>query len=160
MRSSAAVMQYIQRPLAQSEAEVLEQIREQIQAQDEGKMVVWAIADLDDTLIGLAGFWRMQLEHQRTEVGYLFDAPYHGRGYATEALREVLNFGFSNMNLHKIEADVDPNNTASLRLLERFGFQKEAHFRQNSYFEGMFHDSCWFGLLREEWKDITQKAGS
>lgn len=152
LRSSPEVMIYLQRPLAQSEAEVLDQIKEQLQAQDEGKMVVWAIANLKDELIGIAGFWRMQLEHQRSEVGYMLLPQYHGQGYATEALREILAFGFNTLKLHKIEADVDPRNSASLRLLERFGFRQEALFRENRYYHGEFHDSCWLGLLREEWE--------
>jgi len=158
LRSSAEVMAYIQRPLAISEAEVLEQIKDQLMAQAEGKMVVWAIADLNDRLIGIAGYWRMQLEHQRSEVGYLLDAPYQGQGLGTEALQAVLDFGFRELKLHKIEADVDPRNTASLRLLGRFGFQKEALFRENRYFAGEFHDSCWLGLLRSEWETFKSNT--
>lgn len=153
LRSSPEVMLYLQRPLVQSEEEALAQIKEQLQAQDEGKMVVWAIANLLDEFIGVAGYWRMQLEHQRSEVGYMLPVNYHGQGYATEALREILAFGFNQLKLHKIEADVDPKNTASLRLLKRFGFQHEASFRENRYFNGEFHDSCWLGLLREEWEN-------
>lgn len=151
LRSSEKVMHYIQRPLAQSEAEVRIQIEEQLQAQAEGKIVVWAIADLNDTLIGIAGYWRMQLEHQRSEVGYLLDAPYHGQGYGTEALHAVLDYGFKVMKLHKIEADVDPENIASLKLLKRFGFQHEALFRENRFYDGKFYDSCWLGILAKEW---------
>lgn len=152
LRSSPEVMNYIQRPLAQSEAEVLEQIKEQLQSQTDGKMVVWAIADLNDQLIGVAGYWRMQLEHQRAEVGYMIDEPFHGQGLGTEALNAILAFGFQKMQLHKIEADIDPNNIASLRLLERFGFKQEALFRENRFFNEQFYDSCWLGLLRKEWE--------
>jgi ribosomal-protein-alanine N-acetyltransferase len=151
LRSSAEVMLYVQRPLAVSVEEAKEQITQQLQAQAEGKIVVWAIADLNDVLIGIAGFWRMQLEHQRTEVGYLLDEPYHGQGLGSEALKVILAYGFQNMNLHKIEADVDPDNLASLRMLQRFGFKQEALFRENRLFNNQFYDSCWLGLLRREW---------
>jgi len=156
LRSSEKVMRYIQRPLAQSEAEVRMQIEEQLQAQAAGKIVVWAIANLNDQLIGIAGYWRMQLDHHRSEVGYLIDAPYHGQGYGTETLRAVIDFGFKVLKLHKIEADVDPENIASLKLLKRFGFQHEALFRENRFFDGKFYDSCWLGLLENEW--MTQNG--
>jgi len=152
LRSSAEVMLYVQRPLAVSVEEAKEQITQQLQAQAEGKIVVWAIADLNDVLIGIAGYWRMQLEHQRAEVGYMLNLPYHGQGLGKEALKEVLAYGFRELNLHKIEAGVDPNNTASLHILAHFGFQKEALFRENLLFNGRFYDRCWLGLLHSEWE--------
>ncbi len=152
LRSSEAVMHYIQRPLAQSPAEAEEQIRQQLEGEQAGAMVVWAVADLNDNLLGIAGYWRMQLEHQRAEVGYMLDAPYHNQGLGTEVLRAVLNYGFEEMKLHKIQADVDSENVASLKLLARFGFKQEALFRENRFFNGKYYDSCWLGLLRNEWQ--------
>lgn len=153
LRSSPEIMRYLQRPLVPSIEEATSQIVEQLEDEAAGKIIVWAIADLDDQFIGIAGYWRMQLEHQRAEIGYMLDAPYHGRGLATEAVAALIDYGFSVMHLHKIEADIDPDNLASARLLERLGFRQEALFRENRYFENRYFDSCWLGLLRREWEN-------
>jgi ribosomal-protein-alanine N-acetyltransferase len=156
LRSSPEIMRYLQRPLVPSIEEATAQIVGQMEDEAAGKMIVWAIADLDDKFIGIAGYWRMQLEHQRAEIGYMLDLSYHGRGLATEAVAALVNYGFTVMKLHKIEADIDPDNLASARLLERLGFQKEAYFRENRLFNDRYYNSCWLGLLRREWeRNIT-----
>ncbi len=64
-----------------------------------------------------------------------------------EALSTVIHYGFEVMKLHTIEADVDPNNTASIKLLERNKFVKEGYFKENYFFEGKFYDTVVYSLL-------------
>jgi RimJ/RimL family protein N-acetyltransferase len=70
-----------------------------------------------------------------------------------EALRVLLRFSFSEMELHRIEADVDPRNEASIKLLERLGFHREGYLRERWLVNGEINDTVFFGLLRREWAD-------
>ncbi len=151
LRSNPDVMQYIQRPLAQSVGEVEVLLNSMLEDVEAGKSMVWVLSDADEQFVGMMGFWRMQPEHFRAEVGYIIAPWFHGRGYATEALAAVLQYGFENMGMHKIDADVHPDNPASLRVLARHGFVQEARFRDQRFFNGSFHDALWLGLLKSEW---------
>ena len=100
--------------------------------------------------IGYIGIIRMQPQHCRGEVGYVLKPEYWGKGFMTEALRTIVKFGFDKMNLHSIEANVNPKNKSSKKLLERFGFRKEAYFKENYLFEGKFLDSEIYSLLERD----------
>jgi ribosomal-protein-alanine N-acetyltransferase len=64
-----------------------------------------------------------------------------------EAIQAVLNYGFSELKLHSVEANINPVNEASRRLLEKNNFVKEAHFKENYYFNGSFSDSAVYSLI-------------
>jgi RimJ/RimL family protein N-acetyltransferase len=63
------------------------------------------------------------------------------------------------MNLHRLEADVDPNNAASIRSLERLGFQREGYLRERWHVGGGIQDAIFFGLLKHEWQRRTSQVG-
>jgi ribosomal-protein-alanine N-acetyltransferase len=67
-----------------------------------------------------------------------------------EALTEVLKFGFQTIGLHSVEANVNPKNAASIKLLIKNGFNREAYFRENYYFNGQFLDSEIYSLINPE----------
>ncbi len=67
------------------------------------------------------------------EIGYVFNQKYWGKGYAKESCMELIKLAFSD-GIHRIYAECDPQNTSSWRLLEKLGFEKEAHLRKNIYF--------------------------
>ena len=69
-----------------------------------------------------------------------------------EAFNKVLEFGFNSMNLHSIEANVNPENKASIKLLERNNFIREAYFRENYFFDGKFLDTAIYSLLAQDYK--------
>lgn len=89
--------------------------------------------------------------HVQVEIGYTLSKTHQKQGIASEALREVIQFLFSNLKKHRITASVDPINEPSLRLLERLGFRKEAHFKKSLFFKGEWVDDVVYGLLEEEW---------
>ena len=74
-----------------------------------------------------------------------------GKGYATEALRAMVDYLFANLGKHRIVASVDPRNTPSIRLIERLGFRKEAHFKESYYLRGEWVDDIIYAMLRTEW---------
>jgi ribosomal-protein-alanine N-acetyltransferase len=74
---------------------------------------------------------------------------YHGKGIITEAIKEVVKFGFEIMKLHSIEAVIDPENNISEKVLQKNGFVKEAHLRENECFEGRFLDTVIYSILNK-----------
>jgi RimJ/RimL family protein N-acetyltransferase len=75
-----------------------------------------------------------------------------GLGYATEALKLVFNFMFSDLKKHRIFGSVDPNNRASIRLMERMRMRKEAHFIESIWFNNRWSDDIVYAILAREWK--------
>ncbi|MFN2369802.1 MAG: GNAT family N-acetyltransferase, partial [Candidatus Krumholzibacteriia bacterium] len=90
----------------------------------------------------------------RAELGYGLRADAWGQGYAAEAVGELLRFGFTELALHRVEADVDPRNEASVRLLERLGFTREGLLRERWIVEEEISDAAFYGLLRREWEAL------
>ena len=109
-----------------------------------------ALADEDDRIIGTVTLCAFALEHRRCEIGYALGAEHWAQGYAGEALRRALAFAFGDLGLARIEADVDPRNEASIRLLERLRFQREGLLRARWRVAGEVQDALVYGLLRED----------
>jgi [ribosomal protein S5]-alanine N-acetyltransferase len=111
----------------------------------------WTIVDREsEASLGGAGIWRWEKEHSRGEIGYQIAPSHWGRGLVPEALRRILRFGFERMRLHSVEAKLHPDNRASMRVLEKLAFVKEAHLVENFYNAelGVFEDTAIYSLLR------------
>jgi len=148
LRSDPGVMKYTGQPLAASVGEARDYIRLQEEKRAAGDGILWAISPAnDEQLVGLIGYRKFIKEHFRGEIGYGLHPASQGKGLMQEALELVVDFGFNYIGLHSIEANVDKANLASIRLLERNGFVREAHFRENYYFEGKFIDSVIYSLV-------------
>ena len=151
LRSNPETMKYIPRPLLKNEEEAFAYI-----AMIENKIINkeginWAITIKDDPrLIGIIGHYRIQLENYRAEIGYMILPEFNGLGIVTEAVKEVVKYGFDIMKLHSIEAVIDPDNIASAKVLEKNGFVKEAHFKENEFHEGHFYDSVIYSILNKK----------
>jgi ribosomal-protein-alanine N-acetyltransferase len=152
LRSQAEVMEFIHRPLATSVQEARELILSNLLDMELGEALVWAICrPSDGELIGLVGFWRLQLQHHKGEVGYLLDPIFKGRGYTSEAVQLVLKHVFLTLGWNKVEADILPQNHASIRVVEKAGFKQELLLRDHEFWEGKFYDQVWYGLTRSEY---------
>lgn len=114
-----------------------------------GEGVEWAITPLDDErrLLGKCGFHRWMKPHYRAEMGYSLQREGWGQGIMGEVLRAIIAYGWREMGLHSIEAQLEPGNARSVRTLERLGFVKEGHFRENFYLGGRFTDTAVYSLL-------------
>ena len=118
---------------------------------DSGEIFPWAIAEsASDRLIGALTLHSLHVEQLRAEVGYSLSPDYQGRGMAAEALRCGLAHAFDVLGLVRVEADIDPRNTASWRLLEKIGFVREGLLRQRWRVNGEVCDSAFYGLLADE----------
>jgi ribosomal-protein-alanine N-acetyltransferase len=148
LRSSNEVMKYIDRPRAKTIEDALEFIGKIEMAVQENNGINWAITLKENSaFVGSIGLWRIIKEHYRAEIGYMLIPSFQGKGMMQEAMEAVIAYGFNQLNLHSIEANVNPENLASIRLLEKNKFVLEAHFRENYFFEGKFLDSLIFSLL-------------
>lgn len=113
----------------------------------------WVITMKDDGKpIGTIGFHKWSRISHRAEVGFDLTPGYWGKGLMTEALSEVVRYGFMMMGLNRIEALIYVENERSLRLVERLGFQQEGKLRDYFYQEGKYYDHYLYALLRQEWE--------
>lgn len=103
-------------------------------------------------VIGACGFHTWHLRHARAEIGYsITDESRKWQGFMQEAMPAVIQYGFEEMRLNRIEAFVGPTNTPSLKLVERMGFTQEGIMREHYCRDGQTEDSIVFALLRREW---------
>jgi RimJ/RimL family protein N-acetyltransferase len=86
------------------------------------------------------------------EIGWSIHPDVQGRGLATEGAREMLRLGFEELGLHRIIAESDPRNVASLRVMERLGMRREAHFLENLFLKGEWIGSIIYAMLESEWR--------
>lgn len=106
----------------------------------------------DNVTLGQCGFHTWYFRHYRAELGYaLLMDEYKQQGYMKEALSPIIDFGFNEMNLNRIEAYIAIENTPSLKLLQHYGFIFEGIMRQHYYKNGVCEDSHCFSLLKQDY---------
>lgn len=104
-------------------------------------------------LIGELYFTLKSSINQTAEIGWTIHPAHQRHGFATEAARAVLALAFDTMQLHRVTADLDPRNTASVRLCERLGMRLEAHFIEDLWFKGAWGDTGIYAILEREWRE-------
>ena len=102
-------------------------------------------------LIGDCGFRVPEAKSAQAEVGMTLAPEFQGKGYATEALRALLDYLFMTLKKHRVFGSVDPRNVSSIRLLERVGMRKEGHMVKSLWFRGEWVDDVIYAMLEEEW---------
>lgn len=148
LRSNPEVMRYIPRPLAVTQQDALNHINVVNKGVEENTSINWAITlASDDKLIGMICLIRMQPENFRTEVGYILSPDYHQKGIMDEALKTVIKYAFEELKFHSLEALIDPENMASEQLLLKNNFVKEAHFKEKTFYNGVFLDDVIYSLI-------------
>jgi aminoglycoside 6'-N-acetyltransferase len=114
-------------------------------------------------LIGDCAFQILTQEARQAQIGFTLARPYQRQGYAAEAVRALLDFLFSEYQLHRITAVCDALNLPSARLLERLGMRREGHYLENIWFKGAWGDEYSYAILRREWeqrRDAETSGGS
>ncbi len=118
----------------------------------------WAITTVqDDTALGWVVLIRSEGRPNVREIGYILNRSAWGTGIAREAVNRVIQYGFEELGLRRIYADVDPDNLPSIKLLKILCFQQEAHLRQEWETHIGIRDSLIFGLLRDDWLNVDPK---
>lgn len=104
--------------------------------------------------VGMIGFYAIDMAHHNAEIGSTIVAgnAARGQGYGTEMVRAMLEYGFRDLNLHRIYAYAIDGNLASVRVKQKCGFRIEGHLRGAHYCEGVYRDVVLLSILRDEWK--------
>jgi ribosomal-protein-alanine N-acetyltransferase len=113
-----------------------------------GRAHAWAIRlRAGGPVIGACNFHRWQPAHQRATLGFFLDAGFWGRGLMREAVQTAIDFGWTGMHLHRIQAEVSPDNPSAIHLLERLGFVREGSLRDHVVVDGGYRDAWLYALL-------------
>lgn len=114
------------------------------------KQIRWAIVLKETgTVIGTCGFHSIEEEHWKAEIWYDLHPAHWGQGIMTEVIKTVVQYGFNEMGLNRIEAFYDPRNISSFRVLEKSGFEFEGVLKKRFFVKGKFVDGAIAGILKE-----------
>jgi RimJ/RimL family protein N-acetyltransferase len=149
--SDPAVMRYWSRGPFKDIGEAHELLAAINRGWREEEFFQWGVAAArTEEVIGTVTLFRIDRGHRRAEIGFAIGSAWWGQGFGAAAVTRLLEFAFVELGLHRLEADVDPRNVASLRLLERLGFRREGLLRARYHVAGEIQDSVLLGLLRDE----------
>ncbi|GAB4579405.1 MAG: GNAT family N-acetyltransferase [Anaerolineales bacterium] len=153
IRSNSEVMRYWSSPPI-TELEQAQNIITRSQEGDEaGEFLQLGIERrMDGVLIGTCTLFSFHLPSRRAEIGYVLGRPYWGQGYMHEALQRLVQYAFENLDLNRLEADIDPRNAASAKTLQRLGFRKEGYMYERWIVGDEVSDTEFYGLLRKDWR--------
>jgi [ribosomal protein S5]-alanine N-acetyltransferase len=148
-RSDPAILQYLGRDPVKTMDEAIQFIKRIEDNIVRNEAILWGIElkTSPGKLAGTITYWHLQKEHYRAEIGYLLAPAYWKKGFMREALNKVMEYGFRVMGLHSVEARLSPGNRASAALLEASGFVKEAHFKEDFFYNGKFEDTLVYACL-------------
>nr|WP_245780802.1 GNAT family protein [Gracilibacillus orientalis] len=98
--------------------------------------------------MGTCSFVDWSNEHKKAEIGYVLNKNYWGNGFASEAIKEVIKFGFESVHLNRIEGGCDTDNIGSGKVMLKAGFEYEGTLRKNEFIKGEFRDTKVFSILK------------
>ncbi len=110
-------------------------------------------------LIGNCGIRLKQVGAFEADIGYELAPRFWGQGYATEAARAMVRYGFTHFQLHRISSWCIADNAASAHVLEKVGMRQEGRLRENEYFKGRWWDTLLYAILEDEWFSLSPEAG-
>ena len=159
MHSSAVVLRYWDAPPWSDRTRAERFITASQQMADDGTGVRLAIERVSDqAFIGWCSLTRWNPGHRSAALGYCLDDAAWGHGYATEGARALLQWGFDELDLNRVQAETDTRNTASARVLEKLGFVREGTLREDCVVNGEVSDSWVYGLLRRDRHPSSERA--
>ena len=151
LRSNPEAMKYIGKPLLGSIAEAREIIELYNRNLNDCVGITWGISlKTSSKLIGSIGFHKLDIFNHRAEIGYMIHPDFWNKGLMTEALGEVVDFGLNEMNIHSIEARINPENELSRKILLKHDFIKEGYFRESYYENRKYLDTEVYSLLKKK----------
>ena len=155
IRSDERVMIYMDSErhttIEQSEKSILEKLK----MYKEKGGILWAIIEKSTgKFIGDFTFFKIDNKNSRAEIGYTLKPEFWKKGFMKEVMLSTFNFGFTDFNLHSLEANINPKNDNSRAILIKMGFRKEAYFRENYYYNGEYLDSEIYSLLKSDFYNL------
>lgn len=151
--SDPEVTRFWSSPPLEAEADAATLLREIHEEYARGELLEWGLERREAPgVIGTCSLMALSLPNRRGELGFALRRDAWGRGYVQEILPVLVAWAFGPLGLHRLEADVDPRNEASVRALERLGFQVEGRLRDRWQVTGEVQDTLILGLLEPEWR--------
>ncbi len=130
-------------------------ISENLKMYEQKKGIFWGLIEkTSGKFIGDFAYWKIDTKNSRAEIGFSLKPEFWGKGFMKEAMIQIIDFGFNDLKLHSIEANINPGNENSRGILTKLGFKKEAYFRENYYFNGKYLDSEIYSLLKIDFNPI------
>lgn len=149
MRANQRINQFIARPEMREVSQAQELVNKCTKSFQDKQGIAWAGLLRDgQTTIGTCGFNSIDASNLHAEIGGELATEYWGKGIAQEAVEVIIQFGVETLNLHTIEAKVDPRNRGAIYLLKQLGFVKEAHYHQRIYYQDSFLDMAVYSLIK------------
>lgn len=140
-------------------AQASDNVEQTLKGYRDGSALRLALVLPNGELIGTATLYAFDHRNHRCDIGYMLARPHWGQRYMQEALAALIGYGFDTLELHRIEADIHPDNHASGRILEGLHFRREGHLRERWFVGGEISDSLIYGLLRRDW-DAARAAAA
>lgn len=147
--SDPEVVRYTSLPVHETEADIQRLLDDIQRGFLDGSLFQWGI-EIGERIAGTCTLAEINRTHKRASVGFILGRAFWGRRVMSRALPHLIGFAFGQLRLHRLEADADPRNTASIRLLEKAGFQREGLMRERYFAAGEWQDAVIYGLLAEE----------
>ena len=157
--ASLELREYIGYVLPHSREEEEAWIRSSWEHRKKGTMYNFAIADLaTDEFLGACSLGSISQANRSAILGISVHAEKNwGKGYGTDAMKVLLNFGFNYLNLNRIELDVYAYNPRAIHIYEKLGFKRAGRRRQGKFMNGEYHDVIIMDILAAEWQQLVQK---
>lgn len=121
-----------------------------------GSLYQWGI-EQGGAIVGTCTLAGIDRHNRHVDIGFALGREHWGRGLILKALPAVIEFAFGRLKLHRIGADADPRNGASIRVLEKLGFRREGLLRECYFHMGEVQDALLFGLLRRDWTEAPSR---
>ncbi|GLQ88321.1 GNAT family N-acetyltransferase [Dyella flagellata] len=151
MWSDPETVRYFSFPPMQDIEQAHARITDKLQSSSNGHSVTCVIESRDTgEVIGDCGLFNGVSLSRRAEIGYCLGRKYWGKGYMAEAADALIEHGFKQAGLHRIEADIDPRNLPSIQLIERLGFRREGYLRERWLIGGEVADTVLYGLIQSD----------
>lgn len=107
-------------------------------------------------IVGDFGIHFMDVDNKQTEIGCTLNKAFQNKGFATESAKCVIDFLFNELDKHRIVTSIDPDNINSIRLVERLGFRKEAHFVESLWLNGQWVDDLVYAMIEKDWEKLKR----
>lgn len=159
IQSDRAGMRYWNHPAWTDVKQAYVQILDDLAALEAGTQLKLAIREqVDGPLLGIVVVFAIDETSRRAEIGYHLAPSAQGKGCMHEALSRFVAYLFDELRMRRLEAEIDPRNVPSAKVLERLGFQREGLLRERWRVAGEVSDSAVYGLLAREWQDRADPA--
>ncbi|TQR19004.1 GNAT family N-acetyltransferase [Psychrobacillus vulpis] len=136
----------------QETKEFVKQVLIDAKKEERNRFIFAIIEKENEKMVGAGEFNIRDVRNKNGEIGYIVHTDYWGKGIATEVAKLLIEFGFSQFQLHRIYATCDPKNIASSKVLEKIGMTKEVQIREDLFVKDGWRDSLLYSVLEHEWR--------